>query len=85
MDREPARVLEDVVDEWISLERARDTYGVILSGDPKRWETLQVDEQATTKERNRRRESGQRGAEYRQAQAPLRWWVDADLRGAFVP
>ena len=83
VDRDPARVLEDVVDEWISLERARDTYGVILTGDRERWETLQVDETATAKERQRRRDVGERGAEYRQAQAPLRWWVDADLVGAF--
>ncbi|MFT5390093.1 MAG: N-methylhydantoinase B [Gammaproteobacteria bacterium] len=41
-EREPARVLADVRDEKLSLERARSAYGVVLSDDAR-----SVDEQAT--------------------------------------
>jgi len=78
-DRDPELVLEDVVDEWISPARAEATYGVVLSGDPQRWETLTVDTAATARRR----------AEARQAAAPdgaaevdaerSRWWTGADL------
>ena len=65
-----------------SRERARDTYGVILTGECQRWETLAVDEEATAAARARLAQ--ERVKEYRQAQEPLNWWVNADIRGAFT-
>jgi N-methylhydantoinase B len=47
LERDPARVLEDVQDDYISIGRARTAYGVVIVGDPARWETLSVDEDAT--------------------------------------
>ncbi|MFP6680913.1 MAG: hypothetical protein VCB07_01820, partial [Gammaproteobacteria bacterium] len=82
LKRDPAKVLEDVVDEWISRERARDTYGVILTGDCQRWETLAVDEAATAAERSRLPQA--RVKEYRKIQEPENWWVNANIRGAFA-
>jgi N-methylhydantoinase B len=32
LERDPARVLEDVLDEYVSVERARHDYGVVLTG-----------------------------------------------------
>ena len=40
-------VLTDVVEGYISLRRAHEIYGVALTGDPAKVETLQVDETAT--------------------------------------
>ena len=40
-------VLSDVVEGYISPRRARETYGVALTGDPAKVETLRVDETAT--------------------------------------
>lgn len=82
LDRDPERVLEDVVDEWISPERARAAYGVVLAGDPDRWETLRVDTRATAEERLSRRPDS--GDGQRKAQQPLRWWAGAELRGMSV-
>ena len=45
--RDPDRVLTDVVEGYISIERARDVYGIALTGDPARVETLAVDAAAT--------------------------------------
>jgi len=46
LDRPPERVLEDVLDEYVSVEGARRDYGVVLTGDL--WElTLAVDVEAT--------------------------------------
>ena len=47
MLRDPELVLGDVREKYISADRARDAYGVVLSGDPVRFETLAVDEAAT--------------------------------------
>ncbi len=46
--REPSRVLEDVRNEYVSVEAARADYGVVIVGDP-RWdpEGLVVDEELT--------------------------------------
>ena len=33
LTRDPAAVADDVREGWVSLERARSEYGVILSGD----------------------------------------------------
>jgi N-methylhydantoinase B len=50
LDREPASVREDVIDEYVSIEAARRDYGVVI--DPV---TLLVDETATARERSERR------------------------------
>ena len=33
LEREPERVLKDVAEGWITCERARDVYGVIIDAD----------------------------------------------------
>jgi N-methylhydantoinase B len=50
LEREPALVLADVIDGRVSVERARDDYGVVLTsgGDPA---DVGVDEQATARRR----------------------------------
>jgi N-methylhydantoinase B len=53
LTRDPARVLTDVRDDYVSLEAARERYGVVIvaaDGD------LAVDEAATTALRERRRQ-----------------------------
>lgn len=45
--REPECVLEDVMDEYISIERAKAAYGVVINGDPSRYETLHINIPAT--------------------------------------
>ncbi len=47
LEREPERVESDVMEGYVSLEKAREDYGVII--DPK---TMKVDEEATRKTRN---------------------------------
>lgn len=47
LTRDVDAVLEDVVEGFISIERARDAYGVVIHGDPKRVESLGVDAQAS--------------------------------------
>lgn len=50
MTREPARVLADVRNGYVSIEGARSAYGVVIHGDPARDpEGLAVDEAATQK------------------------------------
>ena len=46
MTREPVRVLEDVLERYISIDRAKDVYGVIFSGNIKD-ESLSIDITAT--------------------------------------
>ena len=41
-------VLTDAVEGYISVRRAREIYGVVLTGDPAKVETLQIDDRATT-------------------------------------
>ena len=50
--REPERVLVDVREGYVSIARARDVYGVVLTGDPAKFETLAVDEAATAARRS---------------------------------
>lgn len=50
LDREPQAVLDDVLDEYVSVEGARHDYGVII--DSERW-IVQVE--ATARERARRK------------------------------
>ncbi len=50
--RDPARVLEDVLDDYVSVEAARRDYGVVLAGEGL---DLRVDEAATAEVRRRAR------------------------------
>ena len=79
LDRDPELVLKDVLEGWISAERALDPYGVVLSGDPRRWETLAIDAEATAAERARRRSESDRAEGHRRAQERLRWGTRAHL------
>jgi N-methylhydantoinase B len=45
-DRDPERVLADVAEGWVSAERARDVYGVVVTGDAGTG-TICIDEAAT--------------------------------------
>ena len=45
--RTPQAVLTDIVEGYITPDRAHDIYGIALSGDPAKVETLTVDEKAT--------------------------------------
>ncbi|MEE8311649.1 MAG: hydantoinase B/oxoprolinase family protein, partial [Candidatus Binatia bacterium] len=46
--RDPAAVLEDVLDEYVSVGAARERYGVVLVGDFEEYD-LRIDEDATRK------------------------------------
>jgi N-methylhydantoinase B len=48
LQRAPEQVLEDVIEGWISVRRANEVYGVVITGDPSRWESLSVDNAQTT-------------------------------------
>ncbi|MCP5199050.1 MAG: hydantoinase B/oxoprolinase family protein [Gammaproteobacteria bacterium] len=50
LERDPARVLKDVLERWETVERARDVYGVVFSGSAED-ESLAVDSAATTARR----------------------------------
>jgi N-methylhydantoinase B len=54
LDREPAKVLDDVLDELVSPAAAEREYGVVLTGSLAEW-TLAVDEEATRRLRAARR------------------------------
>lgn len=56
LDRDPLRVLNDVLEHWESHDHARDIYGVVLTGTG---EYLAVDESATAALRARMRENHQ--------------------------
>jgi N-methylhydantoinase B len=49
LKRDPARVLSDVLDEYITVEMARDDYGVVIDA-----QTLTVDDEATARLRDSR-------------------------------
>ena len=52
--RDPQQVLDDVLDEYVSVEAARRDYGVVLTGDL--WElTLAIDHEATARLRDEMR------------------------------
>jgi N-methylhydantoinase B len=53
LERDPAMVLEDVLDEYVSLESARSQYGVVINS-----EDMVVDETATTALRQEMRANG---------------------------
>ncbi len=50
LERDPARVLEDVLDDYVSVEAARREYGVVIAGSGA---DLRVDDAATRAVRNR--------------------------------
>ncbi|MEX2480496.1 MAG: hydantoinase B/oxoprolinase family protein, partial [Gammaproteobacteria bacterium] len=50
LEREPERVLKDVLERWESLQRAEDVYGVVFTGSAED-ETLAVDTAATAARR----------------------------------
>jgi len=56
LEREPARVLHDVLEGWETPQRAREVYGVVLAGEIAD-ESLRVDEAATRALREARRPS----------------------------
>jgi N-methylhydantoinase B len=56
LDREPQAVLDDVLDEYVSIEGAEREYGVVLTGSLEEL-TLAVDEEATAVLRAERRAS----------------------------
>lgn len=47
--RDPAQVLRDVREGYIGIDRARSVYGVAVTGDPSRFETLRVDADETSR------------------------------------
>ena len=50
LERPPTRVLHDVLEDWETPERARDVYGVVLTGTA--WDgTLAIDQEATRERR----------------------------------
>ncbi|WP_062205306.1 hydantoinase B/oxoprolinase family protein [Demequina salsinemoris] len=75
--REPERVLEDVIDEYISVGRAREAYGVVLAGDPTRWETLSVDIDATAALRTSLRAGTVSADAGRHPEVLTAWWPEA--------
>jgi N-methylhydantoinase B len=54
LDRDPQRVLDDVLDEYVSLAAAERDYGVVLRGRLEDY-SLAVDAEATRRLRERRR------------------------------
>jgi len=54
LDRDPQAVLDDVWDEYVSIEAARDEYGVVITGSLEDM-TLALDEAATTELRAQQR------------------------------
>src|SRR5206468_10765407 len=54
LERDPQAVLDDVIDEYVSVERAAPDYGVVLTGSLADL-TLAVDEEATAQLRASRR------------------------------
>ena len=46
LERDPQKVLDDVLDEYVSVEAARRDYGVVLTGSLEEW-TLAIDRAAT--------------------------------------
>ena len=71
LDRDPTRVLRDVVERMVTIEGARDYYGVTVAGDP-----LQIDNDATARLRAaiRRRRIGKpdNAATYQSAKGVVR-------------
>ncbi len=60
LDRDVARVVEDVKDEIVSIAAARSTYGVVFAESDRRTLRFEVDEGATAKRRLEMRAAGAR-------------------------
>lgn len=73
LDRDPDLVLEDVTEGWLSVERASAVYGVQLTGDPARWETLAVDAESTV--RARANAQSMDASAYRSGHLRAAWWA----------
>ena len=78
LTRDPSLVLEDVIERWISVQRAEQVYGVRFTGDPARWETLAVDVAATAAARAQRPEPHDTDG-YRAEHVRNAWWSGASL------
>ncbi|MBJ7330137.1 MAG: hydantoinase B/oxoprolinase family protein [Solirubrobacteraceae bacterium] len=87
LTRDPAKVLTDVIDDYVTIGRAREAYGVVITGDPSRWETLAVDLEATAALRASRSpeplpwdddDATRNGREHES------WWLDASLAGVLA-
>jgi N-methylhydantoinase B len=78
-DRDPQKVLVDVIDGYITPERAQAAYGVVFDGDPARWETLTVDEAATTAAQAAFAATPPDDDAARDTALPAPWWLDAAL------
>ena len=59
LDRPPEKVLDDVLDEYVSVAAAEQDYGVVLRGSLEKL-TLKIDRKATEKTRKRMRNSNDR-------------------------
>ncbi|WP_042346515.1 hydantoinase B/oxoprolinase family protein [Bacillus massiliigorillae] len=51
LERDPKDVLEDVIDEYVSIERAKKDYGVVINEIDREIDLFEIDEQATQVER----------------------------------
>ena len=56
LERDPNLVLEDVIDEYVSIERAAEDYGVVIKEIDRDTCSFEVDEEATKKKREYIRE-----------------------------
>jgi N-methylhydantoinase B len=78
-ERDAEQVLVDVIDDYISVERADAVYGVVLSGVPDRWETLAVDGPATLARRGEMAAAGPQSMRAedaaRRPQERMGWWT----------
>ncbi len=76
-ERDPERVLTDVVDGYVTIDRARAAYGVVLTGDPARWDTLTVDTEATAAARAAFADTPPDDDAARDTTLPEAWWLTA--------
>lgn len=65
LSRDPEAVRADVVDGYVSIDRARKDYGVVLRVDPDNPDVIEVDDVGTTAERRRLRVGRFRGLQTR--------------------
>ncbi|OCA88970.1 hydantoinase B/oxoprolinase family protein [Pseudobacillus wudalianchiensis] len=57
LERDPKAVLEDVIDEYVSIERAKKDYGVVIREIDREIDLFEIDEEATKAERQFIRDS----------------------------
>jgi N-methylhydantoinase B len=53
LERDPKAVLEDVIDEYVSVVRARRDYGVVIKEIDRELDLFEIDAEATKTERRR--------------------------------